>query len=48
MSKEFKKAMQGHGFKKGDGEHKRHPATSHYKAPGVDQVKYRSFKGEKK
>lgn len=26
----FSKAMQSHGMAKGDGVHKRHPATSHY------------------
>lgn len=26
----FSKAMQSHGVAKGDGKHKRHPATSHY------------------
>jgi len=39
---DFSKAMQAHGFKKG--ESKRHPATSHYKAPPVNQAAYRSFK----
>ena len=41
---DFHKAMQAHGFKKGDGKHKRHPATDGYKAPPVDQAAYRSFK----
>jgi hypothetical protein len=27
---DFTKAMKSHGVAKGDGKHKRHPATSHY------------------
>lgn len=37
---DFHQAMQSHGFSKGDGTHKRHPATSHYKAPTVDKARY--------
>jgi hypothetical protein len=32
--------MAGHGMVKGKGEHKRHPATSHYKGPSVAQARY--------
>lgn len=39
---DFHQAMKAHGFSKGDGKHKRHPATNHYKAPSVAQAKYRS------
>lgn len=39
---DFHKAMQGHGFTKGNGENKRHPSTQHYKAPSVAQARYRS------
>lgn len=28
--KDFTDAMKSHGVAKGDGEHKRHPSTSHY------------------
>lgn len=41
---DFHQAMQAHGVSRGDGSHKRHPSTSHYKAPSVSQAKYRSFK----
>lgn len=37
---DFHKAMQSHGVAKGTGEHKRHPATSHYKAPDVAHARY--------
>jgi hypothetical protein len=37
---DFHKAMQSHGVAKGTGEHKRHPATSHYRAPTVDKARY--------
>lgn len=37
---DFHAAMQAHGFSKGDGKNKRHPATQHYKAPTVDQARY--------
>jgi hypothetical protein len=39
---DFHTAMQSHGFSKGDGVHKRHPSTDHYKAPSVSQARYRS------
>jgi hypothetical protein len=39
---DFHKAMQGHGFVRGDGQHKRHPATDVYKGPSVAKAKYRS------
>lgn len=38
----FSAAMQASGVAKGDGKHKRHPATSHYRAPSVSQAQYRS------
>lgn len=38
----FHSAMQASGMSKGDGKHKRHPATSHYRAPSVSQAQYRS------
>lgn len=37
---DFHQAMQSHGFSRGNGEHKRHPATDHYKAPSVSQARY--------
>lgn len=37
---DFHKAMQSHGVAKGSGEHKRHPSTSHYKAPDVAHARY--------
>jgi hypothetical protein len=39
---DFHTAMRGHGMTKGSGEHKRHPATSHYKGASVSQASYRS------
>lgn len=37
---DFHQAMKSHGFSKGDGKNKRHPATQHYKAPTVVQARY--------
>lgn len=37
----FHKAMQGHGVARGDGQHRRHPSTSHY-SMGREGNKYRS------
>jgi len=39
---DFHTAMAHHGVVRGAGDHKRHPATSHYKGAGVSQAKYRS------
>lgn len=36
----FSAAMQAGGVTKGDGKHKRHPSTSHYRAPSVAQARY--------
>lgn len=38
----FHRAMQASGLSKGNGRHKRHPATSHYKGASVSQAQYRS------
>lgn len=39
---QMSKAMQAHGYSKGDGSHKRHPSTSHTTAFGRDGNKFRS------
>ena len=39
---DFHTAMQAHGFSRGSGENRRHPATQHYQAPSVAQANYRS------
>lgn len=36
------KAMQAHGYARGDGKHKRHPATGHTSAFGPEGNRYRS------
>lgn len=36
----FSAAMQASGMSKGDGKNKRHPTTSHYRAPSVAQARY--------
>jgi hypothetical protein len=41
---DFHTAMQHHGVTRGDGDHKRHPASGHYKGATVDRAKYRRFK----
>lgn len=41
---DFHTAMQHHGVAKGAGDHKRHPATNHFKGASVSQAKYRSMK----
>lgn len=37
---DFHAAMQASGASKGNGEHKRHPSTSHYKGASVAQARY--------
>lgn len=37
---DFHQAMKAHGVVRGDGEHKRHPATNHYKGASVAQARY--------
>jgi hypothetical protein len=41
---DFHTAMQHHGVTKGDGDHKRHPASGHYKGDTVDRASYRRLK----
>jgi hypothetical protein len=37
---DFHQAMKAHGVVRGDGGHKRHPATNHYKGASVAQARY--------
>jgi hypothetical protein len=41
---DFHTAMQHHGVTKGGGDHKRHPASGHYKGDTVDRASYRRLK----
>lgn len=41
---DFHTAMAHHGVVRGKGDHKRHPATNHFKGASVSQGSYRRFK----